>query len=77
MRLSGLQSPTAHPRSRSINMATLEIWSNYQKGQASDHCTARITLEPKSIDKDATLSAVCTVYVNDTRAVNKSRVLFT
>ena len=58
-------------------MATLEIWSNYQTGQASDHCTARITLEPKSIDKDATLSVVCEVEVKDTRAVNKSRVLFT
>ena len=56
-------------------MATLEI--DYQPKQASDHCTAHITLEPKSIDKDATLSVVCEVEVKDSRAVNDSRVLFT
>ena len=56
-------------------MATLEI--DYQTKQASDHCTAHITLEPKSIDKDATLSVVCEVEVKDSRAVNDSRVLFT
>ena len=56
-------------------MATLEI--DYQPKQASDHCTAHITLEPKSIDKDATLSVVCEVDVKDSRAVNDSRVLFT
>ena len=64
-------------------MATLHI--DYHPAQDSyflgyrcpDHCTARITLEPKSIDKDATLSVICEVDVKDSRAVNGSRVLFT
>ena len=56
-------------------MTTLEI--DDLPEQDSDHCTARITLEPKSIDKDATLSVVCEVDVKDSRAVNDSRVLFT
>ena len=55
-------------------MTTVEI--DYQPERDSDHCTARITLEPKSIDKDATLSVVCEVNVRDSRPVNNSRVLF-
>ena len=37
-------------------MATLEI--DYQPDLDSDHCIAYITLEPKSIDKDATLQVI-------------------
>ena len=55
-------------------MAELAI--DYDPQRDPDHCTARITLEPKSLDRDATLSVVAEVDVNDSRAVNDSKVLF-
>ena len=55
-------------------MATLEI--DYQPDLDSDHCIAYITLEPKSIDKDATLQVIGEINVKDSRPVNNSRVLF-
>ena len=55
-------------------MATLEI--DYQPDLDSDHCIAYITLEPKSIDKDATLQVIGEINVKDPFPVNNSRVLF-
>ena len=55
-------------------MATLEI--DYQPEVDRDHCTARISLKPKSVDRDATLSVICQVNVKDSRPVNESQVLF-
>ena len=48
-------TPYLRPRTKT-NMATLEI--DYQPDLNSDHCIAYITLEPKSIDKDATLQVI-------------------
>ena len=66
-------TPYLRPRTKT-NMATLEI--DYQPDLNSDHCIAYITLEPKSIDKDATLQVIGEINVKDPRPLNNSRVLF-
>ena len=66
-------TPYLRPRTKT-NMATLEI--DYQPDLHSDHCIAYITLEPKSIDKDATLQVIGEINVKDPRPLNNSRVLF-
>ena len=66
-------TPYLRPRTKT-NMATLEI--DYQPDLNSDHCIAYITLEPKSIDKDATLQVIGAINVKDRRPVNNSRLLF-
>ena len=55
-------------------MTNLKI--EYDPQRDIDQCTAKITLDPKSIDRDATLSVVSEVDVKDSRAVNDSKVLF-